>query len=231
MAAMGGMKMPGGWTMSMTWMRMPGQSWSAAAAAFIGMWTVMMVAMMLPSLTPMLMRYRDALGSAGESHASRLAALVGVAYFAVWTLFGVAAYMVGSMLAVLEMRWPALVRAVPLAAGVVVVIAGALQFSRWKARYLACCRDLPMHGRVLLPSATAAWRRGLRFGLHCIHCCVGLTTVLLIIGVMDLRAMVWVMAAITAERLAPNGERVAKIIGVAVVMSGLFMISRAITKV
>ena len=54
MSAMGGMPMPGGWTMSMVWMRMPGQTWPGAAASFLGMWIVMMVAMMLPSLVPML---------------------------------------------------------------------------------------------------------------------------------------------------------------------------------
>jgi hypothetical protein len=42
------MPMPGGWTMSMAWMRMPGQTWPGAAASFLGMWVVMMVAMMLP---------------------------------------------------------------------------------------------------------------------------------------------------------------------------------------
>ena len=57
---MDGMPMPGGWTMSMTWMRMPGQTWPGAAASFLGMWIVMMVAMMLPSLVPMLWRYRKA---------------------------------------------------------------------------------------------------------------------------------------------------------------------------
>jgi len=51
---MGEMPMPGGWTMSMAWMRMPGQTWPGAAASFLGMWIVMMVAMMLPSLVPML---------------------------------------------------------------------------------------------------------------------------------------------------------------------------------
>ncbi len=48
MSAMGEMPMPGGWTMSMAWMRMPGQTWPGAAASFLGMWVVMMVAMMLP---------------------------------------------------------------------------------------------------------------------------------------------------------------------------------------
>ncbi len=42
--------MPGGWTMSMTWMRMPGQTWAGAATTFLGIWVVMMVAMMMPSL-------------------------------------------------------------------------------------------------------------------------------------------------------------------------------------
>ena len=58
MSAMGEMPMPGGWTMSMAWMRMPGQTWTGAAASFLGMWIVMMVAMMLPSLVPMLWRRR-----------------------------------------------------------------------------------------------------------------------------------------------------------------------------
>src|SRR5512134_2889245 len=62
MSAMGGMPMPGGWTMSMTWMRTPGQTWPGAAVSFLGMWVVMMVAMMLPSQVPMLRRYRRAVG-------------------------------------------------------------------------------------------------------------------------------------------------------------------------
>ena len=52
MSAMGVMVMPGGWTMSMAWMRMPGQTWAGAAASLLAMGIVMMVAMMLPSLIP-----------------------------------------------------------------------------------------------------------------------------------------------------------------------------------
>ena len=63
MSTMDAMPMPGGWTMSMAWMRMPGQTWPGAAASFLGMWIVMMVAMMLPSLVPMLWRYREAVGA------------------------------------------------------------------------------------------------------------------------------------------------------------------------
>src|SRR5688572_6937587 len=123
MSAMGGMPMPGGWTMSMAWMRTPGQTWPGAAASFLGMWVVMMVAMMLPSLVPMLWRYRQAVGRLGDTRLGRLATLVGVGYFSVWTGFGMAAFPMGVALATIEMQQPALARAVPIAVGVVVLIA------------------------------------------------------------------------------------------------------------
>jgi predicted metal-binding membrane protein len=105
----------------------------------------------------------------------------------------------------------------------VVVAVGALQFSAWKRRQLACCREAPCHG--LRADAGAAFRHGLRLGLRCSYCCAGLTAVLLVIGVMDLVAMALVTAAIVAERLA--GERVARTIGAVLVVTGLVQILRA----
>ena len=227
MSGMDEMSMPGGWTMSMAWMRMPGQAWAGAAATFIGMWVVMMVAMMLPSLVPMLRRYRQAVGRTGETRLGRLTVLVGVAYFFVWTVLGIAAFPVGVALAAIEMRQPAVARAVPIAVGVVVVIAGAFQLTAWKARHLACCREMPGPGRMLPADAGTAWRHGLRLGLHCSQCCAGLMAILLVIGVMDIGAMAVVAAAVTAERLAPGGERVARLIGAVVVGAGLLLIARA----
>jgi len=181
------------------------------------MWLVMMAAMMLPSLVPMLRRYRQAVGSAGEARLGRLTALVGVGYFFVWTVFGMAAFPVSVALA----------RAVPIAVAVVVLIAGALQLTAWKARHLAWCREAPGRGHTLPADAGTAWRHGLRLGLHCSRCCVGLMAILLVIGAMDLRAMAVEAAAITVERVAPAGERVARATGAVVVGAGLFLIARA----
>jgi predicted metal-binding membrane protein len=228
MSAMGEMPMPGGWTMSMAWMRMPGQTWPGAAASFLAMWVVMMAAMMLPSLVPMLWRYRQAVGRTGETRLGRLTTLVGVGYFCVWTVFGMAAFTLGVALAAVEMRVPALARAVPIAVGAVVLIAGALQFTAWKAHHLGCCREAPGPGATLPADAGTAWRHGLRLGLHCSFCCAGLTVILLVIGVMDLGMMAVVTVAITVERLAPGGERVARAIGSVVVGAGLFLIARAV---
>jgi len=228
MPATGGMPMPGGWTMSMAWMRMPGQTWPGAAAAFLGMWTVMMVAMMLPSLVPMLWRYREAVGRTGEARLGRLTVLAGAGYFSVWTVFGMAAFPLGVVLAAVEMRQPAVARAVPLAVGVVVLIAGALQLTSWKARQLACCREAPGCGRTLPADAGTAWRHGLRLGLQCSRCCAGLMAILLVLGIMDLRVMAAVTAAITVERLAPAGEGVARALGAIAVGIGLLLIARAV---
>jgi len=227
MSAMHAMPMPGGWTMSMTWMRMPGQTWSGAAASFLGMWIVMMMAMMLPSLVPMLRRYRRSIGEITDARLGWLTAMVSAGYFLVWTVFGTVAFPLGVALAAIEMQRPALAEAVPIAAGVVVLAAGALQLSAWKTRQLACCRETLRHGCTLPPDAVAAWRHGLYLGLRCCYCCAGLTAILLVIGVMDLGAMAIVMAAITAERLMPRGERVARAVGVVIVGAGLFLIARA----
>jgi predicted metal-binding membrane protein len=228
MTAMGEMQMAGGWTMSMAWMPMVEQTWCGAAASFLAMWIVMMVAMMLPSLVPMLWRYRQAVERAGEHHLGRLTALVGAGYFSVWAVFGMAAFPFGAALAVIVMQQPALARAVPVMAGVAVLIAGAVQFTAWKARHLACCREMPGNERPLPADARTAWRHGLRLGVHCSCCTAGLTAILLTLGVMDLKVMAVVTVATTVERLSPAGDRVARGIGVAVIAAGLLLIARAL---
>jgi predicted metal-binding membrane protein len=206
------MAMPGGWTMSMMWMRMPDQTWSGAALMFIAMWSVMMVAMMLPVVAPALWRaplpLRARLQLAG-------------AYFAAWILAGVAAYPLGALLAVAAMREPALSRAVPAIAAVIAVLAAALQLSAWKRRQLACCRH------PIAASRGGPWRQGWRLGLACLRCCAPLTAVLFVAGVMQPAAMAAATLAIAAERLLPAGVRIARLSGIAMLLGGSLALWRA----
>ncbi len=197
------------------------------AASFLGAWIVMMVAMMLPSLAPMLWRYREAVRGTDDTRLGWLTILVGTGYFFVWTVIGIAVFALGAAAAAIETRLPALTRAVPIAAGVVVLLAGALQFTRWKAHHLACCRAAPGGGCMLSPDAGTAWRHGLRLGRHCGYCCANLMAILAVIG-MDLGTMAAVTAAVTAERLAPASDHVARAIGAVVVGAGLYLIAAAI---
>ena len=232
MSAMRGMRMPGGWTMSMAWMRMHGQTWAAAAASFLGMWVVMMAAMMLPSLVPMLSRYRRASVAAGVERSDRLArrtAVVAAGYFFVWTVFGMAVFPIGAVLAAVEMHRPSLARAVPLLIGAVVLAAGLAQCTRWKAHRLACCDGAARRNDPALgPDLGAAWRHGLRLGVDCLLCCSPLTAILFASGVMDLVAMAVVTVAISLERLAPRGARLARVTGVVAVGAGLYLIAVAV---
>jgi predicted metal-binding membrane protein len=213
--------------MSMAWLPMCGRTWIGVAASFLGMWTVMMVAMMLPSLVPMLWRYRQGIGPVGGSRLGGLTALAGLGYFLVWTAIGLAVFPAGAALSAAGMASPALSRAVPVAAGTVVLIAGAIQLTGWKARRLACCREEPGCAHPLPPDAGIALRHGLHLGLRCAGCCGNLMAILLVVGSMDLWAMAAVTAAITSERLAPAGARVAWAIGAVAIGAGAFMIAAA----
>jgi len=108
-----------------------------------------------------------------------------------------------------------------------VLVCGVLQFSAWKAHHLACCRTLPDCCQTLPAGLRSAWRHGLRSGLHCVHCCFGLTMLLLVVGVMDLSAMAAVTAATTVERLAPDGLRAARFIGVVLVAAGSLLVAHS----
>jgi predicted metal-binding membrane protein len=226
MPGLSGLPMPGGWMLSMPWAPSCGRSWLRSTASFLGMWVVMTVAMMLPSLVPMLQRYRQAVGRAGEARLELLTALVGAGYFTVWTLAGLAAFVLGSALTAAALHLPLLARAVPVATGFVVLIAGALQLSAWKAHHLACCRAAP--GRFLPADVATAWRHGVHLGLHCLYCSAGPTAILLVLGVMDLRVMAIVTAATTLERLAPSGKRAAQAIGAIALGVGLFLVAQAV---
>jgi len=228
MSAMSAMPMPGGWTMSMAWMRMPGQSWINAAIAFIGMWSMMMVAMMLPSLIPMLLRYRSALKKINTIRLGKLTASAGAGYFLAWTLVGIAIFPLGTALAAFEMQMSTLARMTPLITAIIVMLAGAFQFTTRKAHLLICCREAPKNIDVAPATIGTAWRYGLRLGARCIYCCANLTAILLVVGVMDVGAMAIATLAISVERLMSDSRGAARAVGMIIIVAGIIMLACAV---
>src|SRR6266516_1443040 len=106
------MEMPGGWTMSMMWMRMPGHTWLASVTTFLLMWLAMMIAMMLPSALPTFLKTR---------RAAAALSLMAIGYFAVWLISGVGIYALGVAFAAAAMRWENFSRVVPLLSGAALV--------------------------------------------------------------------------------------------------------------
>ena len=222
------MPMPGAWAMSMPWMRMPAQTWPGAAASFVGMWVAMMVPMMLPSVAPVLWRHREALKVSGVRRPNALIAMTSAGYFFVWAVLGAAAYPLGASAAAVVTNQPLLARGLPIATGITVMIAGAIQLTSWKAHRLACCQCRWWRDASRPISAAGAWRDGVRLGARCVACCANLMVILLVMGVMDARAMAVVGATITAERLSPRGEQVARVTGLMFAAAGCLLIRRAV---
>ena len=204
--------MPGGWAMSMAWMKMPGQSWSSASWMFAQMWFVMMVAMMTPSLVPMLMSYRQALRREANAAVSIATLRAAIAYFAVWQAVGALAYPLGVAFASATMRWATLSRLVPALTGAALVLSGIVQLSRWKRFKLDHCRDPGVCNQQHASSA-GSWRHGLQLGACCGACCSGFMLALLVLGSMNLFVMTILALAISGERLLPKP-------GIAVRVSG-----------
>jgi predicted metal-binding membrane protein len=108
-----------------------------------------------------------------------------------------------------------------------VLLAGVAQFSGWKQRHLAWCTAAFTPDDCVV-RVLDAWRSGVRLGLHCNAACANLTAVLLVFGLMDLRAMLLVTAAITAERLAPCAAQARKGVGIALVGVGAGLLVQAL---
>ena len=186
--------------MPMAGMEMPGHVWPGTAADFLGMWMAMMVPMMLPAVIPTLLSYRQSRGRTG---------IVAFGYFAVWTLSGAIAYPFAS----------AAIDLPPVTTGIVVIAAGAFQFTAWKARHLNCCRRPE--------SGPSAWRGGLRLGFHCVCSCAGATAILMVTGMMDVSVMAIVAAGITLERVVPAALslHVSRAMGTVAAASGLLLMA------
>lgn len=206
-------------------MSMPQRIWSGAAAGYLGMWMAMMVPMMLPSLVPMLSRYRRSVRGADGIRLHGLTVLVAVGYFAVWAAVGAVVYVAGVGVGAIEARWGSAAHWLPLAAGAMLLVAGGVQLTAWKARQLALCREGSKCSCPPAPNALGAWRHGLGLGVRCGICCGSLMLALLAIGMMNLVAMAAVALAISAERLAPAPLRVARVAGVAIVVVGVSTIA------
>jgi predicted metal-binding membrane protein len=199
-------------------------------AVFLGIWMVMMVAMMFPAAAPMARTY-VALSSRGVANASWRAplslAFLGT-YTAVWTATGViaaAAYLI------LAGRVPEIGATGTLgvaAAGAVLVLAGIYQATPLKQACLRGCRS-PLSFLMVdwRPGVRGAIRLGARHAAYCVGCCWLLFVVLFAVGVMALPWMALIALAIFLEKSIPGraGAATSAGVGGALVVVGLIFLA------
>ncbi|HEX4793370.1 MAG TPA: DUF2182 domain-containing protein [Humisphaera sp.] len=220
-----GMEMAGGWTMSMMWMTMPGQTQVAAAGMFLLMWLAMMVAMMLPSAMPTIVVYRRLALFRREPRAKVATLALACGYFFVWICFGAAAYALGMCAASAAMKWERVSRLARPVGGSALMLCGIFQLSPWKQSCLRHCRDpMSLAASHAGSGVGGAWKLGLHHGLFCTFCCWGLMVIQLVLGIMSLTAMIVVGLVITLEKLLPVGPWVARAAGAAATIGGIWML-------
>lgn len=224
-----GMLMPGGWTMSMMWMTMPGESTWYAAAMFLLMWLVMMIAMMLPSAWPMLVLHRRVVIFRELAHASLATVVVAAGYFAVWVAVGAAAFIAGFGIASFAMHSVRISHLVPPAAGAALVLAGIYQLTPLKQACLKHCREPVLYlSHEWRPGLRGAFRLGLHHGAFCAACCWALMLIQMILGVMNLAIMILIAAIIGTEKLWKRGPTLARAVGVCTIAGGIVLIAASL---
>jgi predicted metal-binding membrane protein len=179
-------------------------------AGFVGVWTLMMAAMMLPSVAPTASMYARTVRS---NRTVRLAGLV-TGYLAVWAAAGLPAYGLAWLGGWLTGAHPAVAHG----AGVAVFAAcGLYQLTPVKDRCLAHCRS-PL-GLLLHYASYRGRLRDLRVGVHngayCLACCWGLMLILIAAGVMNVAVMVGLAALVLVEKLWRWGPAAGRVAGVA----------------
>ncbi|WP_440995149.1 DUF2182 domain-containing protein [Arhodomonas sp. SL1] len=187
------------------------------------MWSVMMVAMMLPGVLPNLSAFaayeRKRLGGGSASPY-----LYAAGYLLAWVGYAAAATLAQQGLHALSLLSASKHLDSPLLGGAVLLAAGAFQWSPWKASCLRYCRSpFGLLAGGWPPGSSAALRLGLRQGLYCIGCCWALMLVMFVFGVMNILWMALLTLLILAEKVVGAPRRLAQATGLALAAGGLWL--------
>jgi predicted metal-binding membrane protein len=187
------------------------------------MWSVMMVAMMVPSATPMVLlfaaveRKRNADGSPYVPTGLFL-----VGYLLVWTGFSAGATALQWGLHAAALLSPMMVSTSPVLGGSLLAAAGVFQFTSLKRACLRHCRS-PLHFFMgdWRDGNWGALAMGVKHGSYCVGCCWILMVLLFVAGVMNLLWVATITMFVLVERVAPGGDVIGRATGVVLILAGL----------
>ena len=205
----------------------------SALLLFTAIWGVGMVAMMFPSLIPMVYTVAvsarkspetETLSIPNKTGMSASSSLFILAYVAIWTIVGAAFYLAISGLALIGLSTSIAIFA--LWAGPIMILVGLYQFTRFKQDSLMKCRS-PMtflFTRWRTGKTGAAWM-GADYGLFCTKCCWALMAGLLTVGAMSLPLMGVFSIIIFVEKMVPFGALISKLVGAGFLAVGIFLLT------
>jgi len=190
------------------------------------MWSIMMVAMMVPSASPMIIIFasvnRQRSGMQGPFIPTWLFVL---GYLTAWTVYSALATLVQWGLHTAALLTHTLVITSPLLAALLLVATGIFQWTPFRDACMTQCRS--PFGFIITEWREGRWGAlimGLKHGIYCVGCCWMLMTLCFALGVMN---MLW-MAALTAfmllEKITDN-KWISRTAGLILVVWGLWVVA------
>lgn len=190
------------------------------APVFLAMWVTMMVAMMFPTIAPIVLLHNLVMRRHGVGPVASVSFVSG--YLLVWAAAGLVplAVLQAFRSGTSEAGW------VPRLCGAILLAAGAYQFTSWKQACLRACRTpltfLSTHdfGRGL----GGTLRAGASHGAYCLGCCWALMAVLFTVGLMNLTWMAVLAVVFLAEKNWRHGVRLTRVVGTGVAVLGVVVL-------
>jgi predicted metal-binding membrane protein len=188
-----------------------------ALGPFLGTWTVMMAAMMLPSATPMILLHR--LGAEGRLRTQLWSTAFVSGYLVVWASVGIVVWgasIVASAIVMPEER--------AVAVSATLLIAGIYQFTPLKSTCLRACRTPADF--LLTHWHRGLWgqlRLGIEHGLYCLGCCWALMALFVGVGAMSLVWAVGIALVVLVEKLRPAGVAFGRIAGALLIAAAVIV--------
>jgi predicted metal-binding membrane protein len=183
----------------------------------------MMVAMMIPSAAPVIVRV------ASRAQGFSTAALFTLGYLIVWTIFSAVATTAQWAFDSAHVLSDAMAIRSEVTAGLIVVAAGLYQLSPLKRNCLRrCCSSKSLLGDDQKRSPSAAVRAGLTYGVSCLGCCWALMCLLFVVGVMNILWIAAIAVLVLAEKTLPWGLRLARIAAVGLIGWGSVTLAIAV---
>ena len=207
------------------------QTWGLMDLVLLfSMWTVMMIAMMVPSTAPMILMFTTINRRRQAQQQPYVPTTIFLGgYLLVWIGFSVLAMLAQWGLHSTALLSSMMVSTSPILGGLVLLAAGSFQWTPLKYTCLTRCRSP-------LGFLMTDWREGprgalimgLRHGMYCVGCCWFLMALLFVAGVMNLLWVAAIAAFVLAEKVVPRGDLVGRVAGGGLVVAGLAMLGQAL---
>ena len=184
------------------------------------MWMVMMIAMMTPSILPMVYLFVTVSKSKREKNQAYVPTFIFLSgYLIAWFLFSVVISIAQYPLHVGGWLNPMMNSRSYLLSGGILVLAGLYQWTPFKDACLKQCRT-PLNFLMTCwrEGSSGAIRMGLLHGFYCIGCCWALMAIMFAVGVMNVLWMIVIAIFVLAEKISPFSALMFRVVSGAVLL-------------